>query len=278
MRTLEEYKKAGSSVYDKLHLQTYPVAIKYIRDIAEMPEGSLRPSEMGQQASLCQAFTYARRFGFTITMTGVDNFCTAATAWHLWDEATPDEIIHSQIMQGWHKDLEAERGVWDLYVQRWGKNYQDKMKGYIGFVCAPLHDAKLIPDTVLIYGNSLNMMHLIHAMVYDGKDFPSSDFTGFGESCQKGGFVPFIIGVPQIVIPGFGDHSVAAAHETEIAIGMPAELVFKVDKNLFLTGGGMNVGQPPHTMMAMSLTEGITPGWPYLRDKFEAHKNERTGH
>ena len=277
MRTLEEYTKAGKSVYDRLHLASYPVAIKYIRSEAEIPEGSLRPSAMGQQASLCQAFTYARRFGFSIAMTGQDNFCTAATAWHLWEEATPDEIIHSQILQGWHRDMEAETGVWDLYIKRWGKNYPDKMKGHIGFVCAPLQDAKLIPDSVLIYGNSLNLMHLIHAMVYDGKDFPSSDFSGFGESCQKGGFVPYLTGVPQIVIPGFGDHSVAATHETEVAMGMPAELIFKVAENLFKTGGGMNVGQPPRAMMAMSLTEGITPGWPYLRERFEEHKQEKGG-
>jgi hypothetical protein len=56
---------------------------------------------------------------------------------------------------------------------------------------------------------------------------------------------------------------------------MPAELIFKVDENLFLTGGAMNVGQPPRTMMAMSLTEGITPGWPYLRERFETHKKDK---
>jgi hypothetical protein len=56
---------------------------------------------------------------------------------------------------------------------------------------------------------------------------------------------------------------------------MPAELIFKVDANLFLTGGGMNVGQPPHTMLAMSLTDNITPGWPWLRERFEKYKKKK---
>jgi uncharacterized protein (DUF169 family) len=275
MRTLEDYQNAGKSIYDKLHLATYPIGIKYIKSEAEIPEGSIRPSALGQQATLCQSFTYARRMGFTVAMTGKDNFCTAATSWHMWEEATPDEIIHSQILNEWHKDLEAETGVWNLYVKRWGKNYPEKMKGYTGFVVSPLHDAKLIPDTVTIYGHSQNMMHLIHAMVYDGKDFPSSDFTGFGESCQKGGFVPWITGVPQIIVPGSGDHTVAATHETEIAMGMPAELVFKVDQNLFLTGGRLNPGQPAKTMMVMNANENMTPGWPYLRARFEEHKKNK---
>ena len=258
MRTLEEYRQVGKSVYDRLHLQTYPVGITFIRSLSEIPEGSIRPSAMGQQATLCQSFTYARRFSFTVAMTGDDNFCTAATSWFKWEEATPDEIIHSQVLNLWHKDLEAETARWHFYVKRWGKNYPEKIKGHIGFVVSPLHDAKLMPDTVMIYGNSLNMMHLIHAMVYDGRDHPSSNFDGFGESCQKGTLVPYLTGVPQIIIPGTGDHSVAAAHPDEIAMGMPAELVFKIDQYLFQTGQHMNPGQPCKTIMIMSGNEAMT--------------------
>ena len=275
MRILEEYKKAGQSIYDRLHLQTYPIGITFIKDLSEIPAGSLRPTAMGQQISLCMSFTYARRFGFTMAMTGDDNFCTAATSWFGGEEATPDEIIHSQMLNLWHKDLEAETARWNLYSRRWGQNYPEKVRGHIGFVVSPLHDAKLLPDTVMIYGNSLNMMHLIHAIVYDGKDHPSSDFDGFGESCQKGALVPYLTGVPQIVIPGFGDHTIAANHPDEIAMGLPAELDFKIDQYLFQTGQHMNVGQPPHTVMLMSGNESLTPGWPYLRERFNEHKKSR---
>lgn len=275
MRILEEYHKAGKSIYDRLHLQTYPVGITFIRNRSEIPAGSIQPSAMGQQATLCQSFTYARRMGFTVAMTGDDNFCTAATSWFKWEEATPDEIIHSQMLNLWHKDLEAETNRYNLYAERWGKSYPEKIKGHIGFVVSPLHDAKLMPDTVMIYGNSLNMMHLIHAMVYDGKNYPSSNFDGFGESCQKGTLVPYLTGVPQIIIPGSGDHTIAATHPDEIAMGMPAELVFKIDQYLFQTGQHMNPGQPNKTMMMMSGTEALTPGWPYLRERFNEHKKSK---
>jgi uncharacterized protein (DUF169 family) len=275
MRTLEDYQKVGKSIYDRLHLQTYPIGITFIRALSEIPQGSLRPKDLGQQASLCQSFTYARRFGFTMAMTGDDNFCTAATSWFKWEEATPDEIIHSQMLNLWHKDLEAETARWELYTRRWGKDYPEKIKGHIGFIVSPLHDVKLVPDTVMIYGNSLNMAHMIHAMVYDGKNYPSSDFDCFGESCQKGTLVPYLTGVPQIIVPGFGDHTVAATHPDEIAMGMPAELVFKIDENLFLTGQHANLGQPVHTVMAMSLNESATPGWPYLRQCFNEHKKNK---
>ena len=105
MSTLEDYRKVGKSIYDRLHLQTYPIGITFIRNVSEIPGDSLRPTAMGQQISLCMSFTYARRFGFTMAMTGDDNFCTAATSWFKWEEATPDEIIHSQMLNLWHKDL-----------------------------------------------------------------------------------------------------------------------------------------------------------------------------
>ena len=88
--------------------------------------------------------------------------------------------------------------------------------------------------------------------------------------------MPYLTGVPQIIVPGFGDHTVAATHPDEIAMGMPAELVFKIDKYLFQTGQHTNLGQPVKTIMAMNLTESATPGWPYLRERFEEHKKNRS--
>jgi hypothetical protein len=56
---------------------------------------------------------------------------------------------------------------------------------------------------------------------------------------------------------------------------MPAELVFKIDQNLFLTGQHTNLGQPCKTVMMMSGSEAMTPGWPYLRERFEEHKKKK---
>jgi uncharacterized protein (DUF169 family) len=54
MKTLEEYRKAGTDLYNRLHLSTYPIAIKYIKDMDEVPEGVMQPSprqEGGEQMS-----------------------------------------------------------------------------------------------------------------------------------------------------------------------------------------------------------------------------------
>ena len=60
--TIEDYQRAGTEIYEKLHLSTLPVGVKYIRDESEIPEGVRRPVNEGQKMSLCQCFTQSRRF------------------------------------------------------------------------------------------------------------------------------------------------------------------------------------------------------------------------
>lgn len=61
--TLEDYQNAGEEIFNKLHLDSFPVSIKYIKDLKkEIPPGVRRPIDNGENVSICQAFTYARRF------------------------------------------------------------------------------------------------------------------------------------------------------------------------------------------------------------------------
>ena len=84
MKSLEDYKREGKNLFHKLHLSTYPVAIKYIDDTNKITENAMRPSAFGKKLALCQAFTMVRRHGSTVAMTAEDNFCVPATAVHRW--------------------------------------------------------------------------------------------------------------------------------------------------------------------------------------------------
>ena len=76
MKSLEMYQDYGADLYHRLHLSTYPVAVKYIKNTADIPEDAMRPSENDRKMSLCQAFSHSRRQGLTVAMTADDNFCT----------------------------------------------------------------------------------------------------------------------------------------------------------------------------------------------------------
>jgi uncharacterized protein (DUF169 family) len=268
MKTLEDYKKAGKDLYDRLHLSTYPIAIKYIKDMDEVPEGVMHPSNFGQKLSLCQAFTQSRRWGTSIVMMSEDNFCTPATAFHGWEKVSAEELIESQVRQGWHKDRDAEKKRIEGGMKLLGSLKCE----YRGLISSPLTETVIIPDTVLIYCDGVQLTHLIHAVSYEYKYVPISSFEGYGESCIKGGYAPFVTQSPQIVIPGAGDRSFAGIMDHELAMGLPESLLFYVLKNLFKSGGDMNIGYPMRFLMPLNITEDITPGFKFLREKMTEKK------
>lgn len=269
MKDLDAFRKAGEDLYHKLHLATYPVAITYIKDEKEIPEGVYRPSKAGIKLSLCQAITMSRRLATPVAMTADDNFCTPSTAFHGWADISKEDLIESQVKQGWHRDRQAEakriEGSWALLRS----NKEKPLTSYHGFVCAPLKDAKMPPDSVILYGDGAQVMHVIHALCYDYKHIVTSFFEGFGESCVKGGLIPFLLERPQVVIPGMGDRKFAGIGDNELAVGMPAHNVSMVLENLFKTGGDLNIGYPVQTLFPMNITEDVTPGFKYLREKMD---------
>ena len=274
MAKLSDYQKAGQDLLSRLRLATYPVAIKYIKDISEIPTKAIRPSQSGQKWCLCQAITYTRRWGWMVAMTADDNFCTPATAGHQWVDVSQEDLLQSQLFQTWHKDIEAEKKRQKHGRDMIGEANIQKLKQYHGFVVAPLHETPFVPDSVLVFGNGENITHIIHAITYEGENYPYSGFEGFGETCTKGGLMPFITGIPQVVIPGMGDRTFSGVHDYEIAIGLPGAMVFIALQNLLKTGGKLNLGIPVKTLLPMSITENITPGFKYMRDKID--KIEKT--
>lgn len=273
---LESFREAGDDLFRKLQLPTYPISVTYIKTEGEIPEKALRPSAQGQKWSLCQAFTYARRWGWHVAMTADDNFCVPSSVTHHWVDVSAEDFIESQVQQGWHKDREAEQNRYNfnrsLYQGPEGEERLKKAKERIGFVCSPLSKALLEPDTILVFGDGTHVTHLVQALCYDYKTPVISTFEGFGETCAKGGMVPFLTGRPQVVIPGMGDRAFTGVQDHELGVGIPATLLPAVMENLFKSGGRLNMGQPVKPLLAMGLTESITPGFAFLKKKVDEKK------
>ncbi|MBN2161224.1 MAG: DUF169 domain-containing protein [Spirochaetes bacterium] len=269
MGTIEDYRKSGDELFHALHLSTFPIAVRYIEDESEIPANALRPSRIGKKMSLCQAFTQSRNWGTTVAMTTEDNFCVPATAFHGWADISKEDLIESQVKQGWHLNREAEEkrisGAFHI-LQR----PQDERKGkYTGFISSPLPNTAVVPHSILVYGSGKDITHIIHALSYDYETITHSFFEGFGESCVKGGLLPFVTGTPQVVVPGAGDRAFSGIGDHEIGIGFPAEMLFKVMKYLLKTGGGM-ISRSMRTMLPMHIDENITPGFKFLHDRISS--------
>ena len=275
MSDVSKYQEAGRRLTKMLRLYTDPVAIKYIRDIDEIPPKAVRPSVRGQKWSLCQAYSYSRKWRMHVAMTSGDNFCVPATAAHRWEYVPQEDLIESQVRQGWHKDREAEEKRFRFFRDFVGEENFARMAEFKGFICSPLAETIIEPDSILIYGDGVQITHIIQSLSYEFKYPVASSFEGFGESCQKGALIPFLTGKPQVVIPGMGDRAFSGTTENEIAIGVPGSLLFYTMENLFKAGGRLNMGQPARTVLPNNITETITPGFAFMHGKIQEYKNKK---
>lgn len=274
LNNIEEIRNVGQKLYDKLRLLTYPVAIKFIKDYDEIPKKAQRPSKMGQNITLCQSFTMARRWGAHVAMTYEDNACVTSSLVHQWKKIPLKDIVESQVISGYHKDAKAELLVQSQYSDLSKKENYLKIKDHVGFIVSPLTRTIVRPDVVLIYGDPSQITHIVHALSYEGKHLVNSAFIGFGESCLKGVLLPYISQKPEIVLPGTGDRTLALTKEEEMAIGLPIDLVPYVNENLFLSGKSFNMREPTRFYVG-SIPKGFgPPAWNFLKRKVK--KQEKT--
>jgi uncharacterized protein (DUF169 family) len=275
--SIGDFQKAGEEFYDKLRFLTFPLAIKYIKNESEIPDevGIIRPSKINQKFSLCQAFTMSRRWGRTVVMTFADNHCITSSFVHGWEYMPSREILKSQILSKYHSGPSAELSVQLQFGKYLNKDSLEKIKGNIGFIVSPLNKTLIIPDVILCYGDPAQMTHIIHALTYEGRNLVKDQFfIGYGESCIKGVLIPYISNQTQVILPGTGDRMLSMTMENEMAIGIPANKIFYILKNLFKSGAKFNMGIPSKFML-MDIPEGMGP--PAFRFLKRQHKRLKKG-
>ncbi len=180
-------------------------------------------------------------------------------------------------MQRWHKDRAAEERKLELLKENFTEEERETAGQYSGFLCCPLKDTEFIPDSITIYCDGEQLTSMLHSLCYEYKHTPSTFnlFEGFGESCFKGGLLPFLKQAPQVFIPGAGERTFANCGPHEIGIGIPGDLIFYLLENLFRCGGDQNMGYPFNGLVSFGLDENITRGFKYLREVISKKEAER---
>ena len=70
------FNKHGADLEQMMCLKTYPIAIKLLKNEAEIPEGAIRPKkDHDEHYAVCQVFSLARRQGLTVAMFLEDHWC-----------------------------------------------------------------------------------------------------------------------------------------------------------------------------------------------------------
>ncbi|MFX1393234.1 MAG: DUF169 domain-containing protein [Promethearchaeota archaeon] len=213
---LERYREYGKKFEEFLRPATFPIAIKLIKNEDEIPPNSKSPKEnLKIQNFLCQNFSMARRYGWTIAVREEDCVCRLARSVYGWDDINKDmvEFGHKFNIGLYAKDLETSKKL-QKHIYMFNNEY-------IGLVISPLTRTKVKPDVVQIYCLPAQAMRLTQAYLYmEGGMLEFKDAGRIG-SCHIGVIKTFQTDKPQLVILGNGDRVWGGAEDYEVMYSIP---------------------------------------------------------
>jgi uncharacterized protein (DUF169 family) len=229
------YQETAQYIRENLRLKTFPLAVKFLKDKADLPEKTRQPSAvLGKRITICQGVTMARNYGWTVGLSKEDLICVPAIIAFGFSGATRPvdtlgklfcEVAFSQNETAGIKEVEAITRL--------------ENEEYQAMVLAPLQKGLFDPDTVAIFGNPAQMMRLIQSFVFMETTRISGNFGGKVE-CTEYLIAPFKTGLPRIAIPGMGDRIFSMTQDDEMVFSIPGQLLGGLVEGM--KGAGKKIG------------------------------------
>jgi len=218
------WKEVGKQFEYYLRPRTFPIALKLFESVEEMEKipKIIKPHWKG---TLCQLFTIARTFGWTVGMTGdsfASNYCPSVLGFCPAPEvATKGVLMHEM----WFKTQED------------AAKHQKAMRRippgkFKAAVIAPLFTGKIEqPDMVIIYGTPAQMIRLIAGIQWE--NYERLQFFSVGESaCTDFIGECYLSQKPSLTIPCYGERRYGHVQEEELVMALPPQIINKVLEGL----------------------------------------------
>jgi len=193
---------------------TYPVAIKLVSSMDELPERARRPKrDWRMLMPVCQGVALARRYGWLIGLGAEDMLCPLGGLTLGFLPARTKSLNGRFNIPFWVKDREIG-----------AKILQDmprlQYKKHTHIVLAPLHRAEFEPQVILVYGNPAQVARLIQAVVYStGEPIASASIGGI--ACAGEITKPLLTDQFQFIVVGAGDRAFAQTQDHEVSFAIP---------------------------------------------------------
>jgi uncharacterized protein (DUF169 family) len=210
---VENWRDIGKSLEELLRPQTYPLAVKLVKDESEFPEGTRRPE---QKIAICQGLTISRRYGSTMGITEKDSGCPGASLNYGWTKIADESMMQQFFLGAGYVSNEA--------AAKTLLESMDRLKPgkYRGVVISPLTRTKVAPDVILVYGNPAQIMRLVQGATYKEGNKLKIELLGLTGSCTGGIIRAFNTGECQVAILGTGDRAFALTYDNEMLFAIPA--------------------------------------------------------
>ena len=197
-----------------LRPQTFPAGVRRWREGEALPPFAKRPvKDLGVRVAICQALGFARKYGWTLAVTGEDQSCPVASLVHGFEEMT-DAFLEGQSYQGmYNASLEAGQRTAEL-VPKCGLHEQ------AGYLIGPLFRRDFEPEAAVIYGNPAQVLRLIHAYLFRRGGRMSTSTSG-GIDCADVVIHTLQSQESQYVMPCYGDRIFGGTTDDEMVFTIP---------------------------------------------------------
>lgn len=208
-----------------LRLNTFPVAVRFLRTWDEAPERAKRPSkDLGNRLTTCQAVSMSRRYGWAIALGREDCSCVLGAMALGLEKRLPHYTEGNLCLNLYTDNLEAGR----LSEESVPRLPEGK---YVGVVTAPLQRATFEPDSIIIYGNGAQIMRLGQAYLWKRGGTLNSEFRGRID-CADLAIAPILTGEPQMIVPCSGDRIFGQVQDDELAFSFPFSIMDEIIEGL----------------------------------------------
>ncbi|MBY9019573.1 MAG: DUF169 domain-containing protein [Candidatus Lokiarchaeota archaeon] len=216
---MSKYKEMDSQLNKFLRLATFPVAVKLLRNPDELNDIKFikKPEK---KLALCQLFSYARYYGWTMGCVKEDNVCPLAGI------SIGFEDSHKLFEEGaffvgrYNETKEAAKKTTETMPKLpYGQ--------YNAMVSGALNRIDFQPDLILIWGNSAQIMRIIQGYLWK-KGGRISMSTFCDGVCADTISNALLTGELQIAFPCLGDRRYGKANDTDLIASIPMENVDEI--------------------------------------------------
>lgn len=194
--------------------QTFPVAVKMCKDASEIPAKAKRPArDLGFQAAICQAISFARHYGWALALDGDDLSCPLAKVVFGFAPLT-DFYVEGHACAGLYTASPTAGAATEAQVSKFPTGE------YVALVATPLARAEFEPDVVIIYTSPAQVMRLVTAALWKNGGRIQSSFSGRID-CSDGVITTMQTQECQVILPCYGDRIFAQAQDHEMAFSVP---------------------------------------------------------
>ena len=214
-----------------LRVATFPVGIRPLAAGEPIPAKAKRPKkDLHVEVAICQAISFARRYGWTLAFSGEDLSCPIAkVAFGFADRI--DYYARGSLAEGMYASCAEAGQAFEEALPRLGR------REIAAVAVGPLARIAFEPETVLVYGNSAQVLRLVNAALFEKGGSFKAEFTGRGDCAD------IIIRTrqqktPQLILPCYGDRLFGLAADDEMAFTFPFEQAERMVKGLEGTHAG----------------------------------------